>query len=99
MYHAANVRFSRKGGINEKIIILMVFIVLLVGCGREISVEGNGEKQSMFIEVEYAYPWKVVYHKTTRVMYAVSYGAHNCGTLTLLVNPDGSPMIFESNNK
>lgn len=83
----------------KKIIILLVFIVLLVGCGREISKEENGETQSMFIEVEYAYPWKVVYHKTTRVMYAVSYGSYNSGTFTLLVNPDGSPMIFESNDK
>lgn len=83
----------------KKIIILLIFIVLLVGCGREISKEENGERQSMFIEVEYAHPWKVVYHKTTRVMYAVSYGSYNCGTFTLLVNPDGSPMIFDSDDK
>lgn len=30
-----------------------------------------------------------------KVMYAVSGGAYNNGTFTLLVNPDGTPMLWE----
>ncbi len=37
----------------------------------------------------------VVYHVKTRVMYAVSEGFCNHGTFTLLVNPDGKPMLYK----
>lgn len=40
-------------------------------------------------------PFSIVYHKDTKVMYAVSAGGYNSGTFTLLVNPDGSPMLWE----
>lgn len=51
--------------------------------------------ESMFVEVESTVVWKVVYHKETKVMYAVSYGNYNSGTFTVLINADGSPMIWK----
>lgn len=51
--------------------------------------------KSMFIEVEQSVTWKVVYQKDTKVMYVVSEGCENYGNFTLLVNPDGTPMIWE----
>ena len=38
---------------------------------------------------------KIVYMNKTKVMYAISDGHRNRGTFTLLVNPDGTPMIYE----
>ena len=39
--------------------------------------------------------WKVVYHKETKVMYAISDQQNNRGTFTLLVNADGTPMLYK----
>ena len=36
-----------------------------------------------------------MYHKETKVMYAVSSGGFNSGNFTVLVNPDGTPMIYK----
>lgn len=56
------------------------------------AVEG---KPSMFVEIERAMEWRVCYHRETKVMYAVSATPDNYGNFTLLVNPDGSPMIYK----
>lgn len=53
------------------------------------------EVPSMFVIVEDATAWKVVYHRDTKVMYTVSIGYYNVGNFTLLVNPDGTPMLYE----
>lgn len=49
----------------------------------------------MFITVENGDLYKIVYHKITKVMYAVSYGYYNRGSFTLLVDADGKPMLWE----
>ena len=53
------------------------------------------KKSSMFVEVESTYPWIIVYHKDTKVMYAVSKGSHNKGNFTLLVDQDGKPLLYD----
>lgn len=52
-------------------------------------------KSSMFIVVETGQYWHVVYNKYTKVMYTVSdsYGKGS-GIFTVLVNADGSPMLY-----
>ena len=57
------------------------------------KTEGD-EIKSMFKCVEYSDYWLVVYHIQTKVMYAVSRGSDNRGDFTLLVNSDGTPMIW-----
>ena len=46
-----------------------------------------------FVEVErnYSQTWRIYYHQDTKVMYAVSKD----GVWTVMVNADGSPMIWE----
>lgn len=36
----------------------------------------------------------IVYDKDTKVMYSVSNGVYNGGTLTLLVDADGKPLLY-----
>jgi curli biogenesis system outer membrane secretion channel CsgG len=88
----------------KKLIAILMAIALcacLFGCAAEaqISKEGEIEQESntsMFIEVERVIDnWRVVYHKDTKVMYAVSSGSYNRGTFTVMLNPDGTPMIWE----
>lgn len=77
---------------------ILLCSALLTGCGDTVESVGDVEdKTSMFVRIEGGGVniWAVVYHKETKVMYAVSTGGYNAGTFTLLVNPDGTPMIWE----
>lgn len=76
--------------------IMIAFALLCTGCSSDTkSVEGEsgGEETSMFVIVEKAPSWSIVYNKETKVMYAVSGGPYNRGTFTVLVNANGTPMI------
>ena len=42
--------------------------------------------------------YRVGYDPDTGVMYAMSNGGYNSGTLTLLVNADGTPKVWEGYN-
>jgi len=80
----------------KKIIALMIVVlaVVMAGCSEVESEDGG---KSEFIIVESTSMWKVVYHKKTKVMYVVSDGTYNHGTFTLLVNADGTPMLWKEN--
>lgn len=76
------------------IFALVWMIFLMSGCASVETVD-ESEDISMFVVIERTGYWNIVYQKDTRVMYAVSDGSYNHGTFTLLVNPDGTPMIWE----
>ena len=82
----------------KKLIVLLMTIALcaclLMGCGSP-KVGENVSKSSSFVVVEDGHGYYVVYHKDTKVMYTLSTSNYNMGNFTLLVNPDGSPMIWE----
>lgn len=81
---------------KKLIAILIVGMLSLTACAKVESVNDNKQNEtSMFVMVEQTNTWRVVYHKETKVMYAVSLGSYNCGTFTLLVNADGSPMLWK----
>lgn len=80
-------------------IVAALLSFLLCSCGgfatvEKQSAEAEGQK-SMFVCVENAFFWKIVYHKETKVMYAVSDSDYNRGTFTLLVDADGNPLLWE----
>ena len=86
----------------KKLITLFITIILcaclFVGCEiAEVQNEATNKDKSMFILVEQANDWKVLYHQETKVMYVVSDGSYNHGTFVVLVNADGTPMIWEGN--
>ena len=75
-------------------LIVVMCTTLFSGCSDE-TRESEAHDSTMFITVEKEYDWTVVYHRDTKVMYAISDGSYNHGTFTLLVNADGSPMLWE----
>ena len=82
----------------KKIIAVLVICLILFsfsGCDTVKTEKEVNSKNSMFVVVETADLWKVVYHKETKVMYVVSYEAYNCGTFTLLVDENGNPLLWE----
>lgn len=75
---------------RKKIVALLLSIICLTGC----SVKTDSDS-ARFVVIGAGYNFKIVYDKTTGVEYAVSNGAYNYGTVTLLVDADGSPLIYK----
>ena len=81
-------------------IMALILCVCLCSCNtvqrqEDLDKSPSGTKTSMFILLEEESDcWWIVYHKDTKVMYAVSDGFYNGGTFTLLVNADGTPMVY-----
>lgn len=79
-------------------LIIVSIILMFTGCAsirteaKEVEETGDG---NTFVLVDADYYCWVVYHKDTKVMYAVSRSPNNIGTYTLLVNADGTPMIWK----
>lgn len=87
----------------KKIILFLVAVLMLVticACAPN-QTESSEVKDmpSMFVEIEEIRNLRVVYHKDTKVMYVVCMASYNRKDLpsnfTLLVNSDGTPMLYE----
>lgn len=80
--------------------LVLALGLMLAGCRSMGKVDAQKtaeaeENNRMFMTVSGEWSGVVLVDKTTRVMYWASYDSHNCGNLTLLVNPDGTPRIWE----
>ena len=82
---------------KKMIIAIIIVSLLVVGCAKVEKIERKPEpvNQSRFMEVEHTGAWRIVADRETGVMYAVSLGAYNIGTFTLLVDADGNPLIYK----
>ena len=78
-------------------LIMVVTIVLgLAGCAPTTAERVGSDDSSMFVVIETTTDWDIVYHKETKVMYAVGGGTtKTTGVFTVLVNADGRPMLYE----
>ena len=76
-------------------ILLCLTILFLCGCGTQ-NGEKSEEQTPMFVVVEgnTLGSYLIVYHRDTKVMYTISNGINNAGCFTVLLNSDGSPMIW-----
>ena len=86
----------------RKILLIGVLIIALsfCSCGSQMLTEEEASNDdtsniSMFILVEEGKTYNIVYHRDTKVMYAVSDGDYNRGTFTVMLNADGTPMLWE----
>ena len=74
-------------------VVTFVIMLSLLGCSSAESsgIESNKQEEKptgTFIEIDRGVSWKVVFHRDTKVMYVVS------NNFTLLVNADGTPMLY-----
>lgn len=79
-------------------LIILSIVVMFAGCAStraEAKEIDDADDGNTFILVDADYYCWIVYHKDTKVMYAVSRSGYNAGTYTVLVNADGTPMIWE----
>ena len=89
---------------NKKILLTIILCLLLTvfsftACGNSTvnaTDSNNNYNGNMFTKVKSGLgDFYVVYDNETKVMYAVSDGLYNSGVLTMLVNADGTPKIYE----
>lgn len=80
----------------KKVIAIILVALMLTGCGSS-SMSGEMEKanSARFVKVIDCGKFDVYVDTATDVMYAVSSVAYNCGTVTLLVDREGKPLIWE----
>lgn len=84
----------------KKILCLVLIVMMLftcVGCTEMETVQDTTEdpsSKSMFVLIECGSLWSrysIVYHKETKVMYAVG-----CNTqFTVMLDADGKPLLWE----
>lgn len=82
---------------NTIVVILAVILAAFTLCGALMLQKADAASNIGF-EVLYGGTWDTVcilYDRETGVMYARSNGSHNVGTMTVMVNPDGTPRIYE----
>lgn len=81
------------------LIILLALILPLLACGPEIEKE-EPAGASMFVVVEEAYDWTVVYHRQTKVMYVYSTPRYGNGearcnsSFTVMLDAYGKPLLW-----
>lgn len=77
-------------------ILIICLSIVLCSCGQKVKTDKIAtSNESMFVLVEETISWRVVYHKKTKVMYAVSMGPYNTGNFTLLVDENGMPLLWQ----
>lgn len=89
-------------GMKKRIFVIVTLGLLLTGCKSNMINQSaletrNKTSISRFIVVEdngMSDGFKVVYDRETGVMYTLSCGSYNRGNFTMLVNADGTPLIW-----
>lgn len=77
---------------------ILAIAMLLSSCQ---STSGTNNIDNMFVKVGQSNQCPhivILYDRDTKVMYSMSSYDRNCGTLTLLVNADGTPKIWKESD-
>lgn len=85
----------------KKVCIVALSVIMLTGCGSEGAFssasndEEPSEKRFKVLDGETFNNFYIAYDTETGIEYSVSNGVYNHGTLTILVDADGKPLIYE----
>ena len=84
--------------VKKAILAALVVVITLTGCGKVSDAEiyaSKRDENKMFMTVYRDLNYSIVVDKDTMVMYSVSTDTYNGGIFTMLVNPDGTPRVWE----
>lgn len=86
----------------KKLLLISISIITaftITGCYSEYTtiedIESAENSSSRFIVIESNFDYKIAYDKETMVVYSISQGERNSGNMTVLVNADGSPLLYQ----
>lgn len=74
---------------------IAVILLMMYGCSVCNEVYIEAKETNMFETIQQTHSYDIVYHKDTKVMYAVCEAGNGVVIFNLLVNPDGTPMLWE----
>ena len=75
-------------------VVLILVCFVLFGCSSINKVDAD--TNLMFAQIGYGGTGvAIVYDIETGVMYTKSTSGYNCGSMTVMVNPDGTPRVWE----
>ena len=79
------------------IMLIVLTVILLSSCSKmdRVPEQPKEEKSTSFMIYESYNNGQILIDRDTQVMYWMSVGTYNYGTLTLLVEEDGSPKIWK----
>ena len=84
----------------KKLVVFLMAIALcaclLAGCNIEENSRRDTWEDSGFTPIDFKGQMDYVYHNETKVIYVFIRDNYQAG-MTVLVNPDGTPMIWEGN--
>lgn len=85
--------------VRKLVILSILATLLLAGCGER-SIQNEAKKEqdaynNYFIRISNEYGGAIFYDSRTGVQYWRSGGSYNYGTITLLVDADGKPLIYK----
>lgn len=78
----------------KKVFIIALSAIMLAGCGKSEEQE-NKRFKKLDGGIGITDDFYIAYDTETGIEYAVSNGVYNHGTLTVLVDADGKPLIYE----
>ena len=84
----------RKINIALAVLLLALCAGMLAGCAAN-EAQSAGKAPFEWVYSSAVPVYRVGYDPDTGVMYSMSNGGYNSGTLTLLVNADGIPKVWE----
>lgn len=77
------------------VICAIICVLSLCACNYTEPEKQINSNNSMFALIEKSYSYSIIYHKETKVMYAVSNNRTD-GIFTVLLNADGTPMTYDN---
>lgn len=85
-----------KVAVAVLLLIGLLGMIVILGVRSESNSDFVKGSPSMFVLIEKGEFWNIYYHQETKVMYVMSLSSYNRGNFTVMVNPDGSPMLYEN---
>lgn len=81
--------------------LLSVLLCGLCGCGRqEVKIQDKAQSSpSYMVTLSHEYLGDIICDTRTGVEYWRSCASYNCGVLTVLVDKDGKPLIYEGGHQ
>ena len=80
---------------NKALITIMLLTVILSGCGERTIQDEQDSYDTYFVRIGSESGGSIVYDSRTGVQYWRSEGTYNYGTLTILLDADGNPLIYK----
>ena len=76
-------------------ILIVSLIVLFTYIFKDIIIVNSNASDERFVLISSEGIFDICYDKETKVQYSVSRGSYNQGNLTVLVDDEGKPLLYQ----